>query len=262
MNSLVQAISDASVPVPTVVLRPLPDEDGYRLEVRQNQQKLSEIDTTCVDRYVSVRRDSTLRNRHIGSAFTALGTGHAPFYFRNDIGSPRFSGGSVGPVGWRETPQEALEYCTVKDEIGRELAILGHWLSFQFLGPNSEKSRVVETISEQVRPKINELIALAYGWDSYNALPVQDDVVECVYALLEMLGSYTQIKPDIVPLRNGGLQLEWFVGDHELEVSIEPGDRICVYYEQNEDQETAQEFILDSPQDDEQIAPILRALSY
>ena len=80
----------------------------------------------------------------------------------------------------------------------------------------------IETLADRSRMAVDELTKLDPGWDGYDGVPVLPRVAKHALRLLEALGAHTQIVPDVVPLSNGGLQLEWYVGIHEIEVEIAP----------------------------------------
>ena len=74
-----------------------------------------------------------------------------------------------------------------------------------------------------------------------------------------VIGECTQLVPDIVPLSDGGLQLEWFVGAYEVEVAIAPGGTTHVYFECTNDGRI-KEFSLGDSLDTEKIGPFFREL--
>ena len=83
--------------------------------------------------------------------------------------------------------------------------------------------------------RLNELANLPNGWDGYNGLPAQRAAVEYARCIMDEIREYTLIFPAIVPLSDGGLQLEWFVGAHEIEVTIAPDGSAQVYFECRDD---------------------------
>ncbi len=92
-------------------------------------------------------------------------------------------------------------------------------------------------ISERADTIIKELTTLDQGWDGYEGLPAQDHAAQRAMEFLTAIEKYTQLMPDIVPLSNGGIQLEWFVGDYEVEVEIDPNpsNPIQIYFECSSD---------------------------
>ena len=80
----------------------------------------------------------------------------------------------------------------------------------------------IQTLADRSRAALGGLTKLDPGWDGYNGSPVLPRVADHALRLLEVIGAHTQIVPDVVPLSNGGVQLEWYVGVHEIEVEIGP----------------------------------------
>ena len=80
----------------------------------------------------------------------------------------------------------------------------------------------IVSLADRSRAAIDELTKLDPGWDGYDGSSVLPRVAKHALRLLEAIGAHTQIVPDVVPLSNGGLQLEWYVGIHEIEVEIAP----------------------------------------
>jgi hypothetical protein len=72
--------------------------------------------------------------------------------------------------------------------------------------------------------RINQLTALAVGWNSYGAQEVQADMaMEAVEFLTKV--TYPGIAaPSIVPLSDGGIQLEWHRGGLDVEVTFSDDD--------------------------------------
>lgn len=89
--------------------------------------------------------------------------------------------------------------------------------------------RLEQPVADWLRPavaRISSLTALARGWDSYDATPVEADLaLQAVEFLLNVALPHVP-PPAIVPLSDGGIQLEWHHGGVDLEISfseLEPG---------------------------------------
>lgn len=111
----------------------------------------------------------------------------------------------------------------------------------------------------EVEASITELVNLPQGWDGYNGLPVRPEVAVHARRFIAVIGKYTQLVPDVVPLSDGGLQLEWFVGAYEVEVAITPDGMAHVYFECTTDGRI-KEFPLGDSLDTEEIEPFFREL--
>ena len=117
----------------------------------------------------------------------------------------------------------------------------------------------VESLVEQARAAIDGLTELALGWDGYDGIPVHAQVAEHALRFLDAIGVHTQLVPDIVPLSDGGLQLEWYVGTYELEVAIGPDCEAEAYFECKRDGRI-EEMPIDAALDVSHIAPLFREL--
>jgi hypothetical protein len=76
--------------------------------------------------------------------------------------------------------------------------------------------------------RLQDLAALAPDWDSYGAKPVEADMAMAAVRFLATLAAAAPgvDKPSVVPLSDGGVQVEWHRGGIDLEVAFsddEPG---------------------------------------
>ncbi|HWK25917.1 MAG TPA: hypothetical protein VNS09_05100 [Solirubrobacter sp.] len=74
--------------------------------------------------------------------------------------------------------------------------------------------------------RISDLTALAMNWDSYGARPVEADLALQAVTFLMRVAFEEVPEPSIVPLGDGGIQLEWHVAGIDLEIAFseeEPG---------------------------------------
>lgn len=73
---------------------------------------------------------------------------------------------------------------------------------------------------DAIRTKMNALCGLQLGWDGYNGMPSRFDIAEFAASLLERLYNEKTPIPDIVPLADGGIQIEWHVNNIDIEIAI------------------------------------------
>ena len=87
--------------------------------------------------------------------------------------------------------------------------------------------------------RIEELTALARGWDGYDAKPIDATVaVQAVRFVLDH--AYPTVpQPAIVPSADGGIQIEWHRGGLDFEVSI--SDHESTVYVADHEQGTSEE---------------------
>ena len=87
------------------------------------------------------------------------------------------------------------------------------------------------SLVERARGTLRQLTALEEGWDGYDGLPTLPRVAEHTQLFLEQVEACTSVAPDLVPLPNGGVQLEWYIGEVEIEVEIEPDGTTTILFE-------------------------------
>jgi hypothetical protein len=100
------------------------------------------------------------------------------------------------------------------------------------LPPDQAVAAISATIVEELQPaleRLEEFATLPNDWDSYGAAPISTVAVEHARELAaEIISKHAlSIRPagysfDVVPTPDGGVQLEWDVGAHDLEISIGP----------------------------------------
>jgi hypothetical protein len=103
--------------------------------------------------------------------------------------------------------------------------------------------------------RCQDLLALPSDWDSYGAHPVNVETLERILALL----AYLPIAdlPSIVPLHDGGLQIEWHTANADVEIDIHPRGAISALIETGEREE---EWSLLSQPDVERLQSVLGTL--
>jgi len=71
-------------------------------------------------------------------------------------------------------------------------------------------------------PKLLRLTKLPEDWDSYGAAPPPSDLVRAIVKVLEYSEVIDVPVPEVVPTVSGGVQLEWYMRDRQLEIEF-PG---------------------------------------
>ena len=122
-----------------------------------------------------------------------------------------------------------------------------------------EASEEFSRLPDEIEAEIAKLVTLPRGWDGYDGFPVQPGVAERTRRLLKAIMGYTSIIPAVVPLSDGGLQLEWFVGAYEVEIEITPEGPMLVDFECKSDGRVA-EIPLADPSQIAGIASLFREL--
>jgi hypothetical protein len=77
--------------------------------------------------------------------------------------------------------------------------------------------------------RLNALSALAGGWDGEDAHPIDPASLRSSVAWVRSLMNAGLPMPEMFPVPDGGVQLEWSAGPVELELDIEPGASSVVF---------------------------------
>jgi hypothetical protein len=70
--------------------------------------------------------------------------------------------------------------------------------------------------------KLNQLLRLERGWDALGATQVSETASVSAILWLDLLAEDDTFSPQIFPLSNGGVQVEWLAGGESLEIEIGP----------------------------------------
>lgn len=96
--------------------------------------------------------------------------------------------------------------------------------------PSALTSYSGEWLSEAAN-RLYRLANLPAGWDGHRAPPLRRDVIAFARAILATIAAPRLPVPHIVPLANGGLQLEWHERDANLELEITAPHRMYFAFE-------------------------------
>ncbi|MBL4865287.1 MAG: hypothetical protein JKY67_02800 [Pseudomonadales bacterium] len=96
-------------------------------------------------------------------------------------------------------------------------------------------SNYTPKVIRQIREKISDLSSLAENWDGYNAKKIsQPAFYGALDFAIEMILSDTPM-PDIFPVPNGNIQMEWSCYGIDLEVEIKSQSTCIVLFEDLDD---------------------------
>jgi len=105
---------------------------------------------------------------------------------------------------------------------------------------------------------ISSVLRLRRGWDSYDARPITHVSAQSALTFLSRVLEATTAPPAVVPLADGGVQIEWHRGGLDVEIAFSPGDAPEMYIA---DHETGASWDLDpSTADFEEVRPLLARL--
>lgn len=99
-------------------------------------------------------------------------------------------------------------------------------IGIQCRGAVLERSKVKVTWSTALEVRLRELINLSNGWDGPKSIPVSIPNAKFARKLLDQLFVDEVPAPSIFPIGDGTLQIEWNVGDYEIELDVIAPDRI------------------------------------
>jgi hypothetical protein len=77
--------------------------------------------------------------------------------------------------------------------------------------------------------QLESVLALKPGWDGAKANPITSDALEAALKVLEETMAWDTIAPAVVPVSDGGIQLEWHCAGVDLEVYVEPDGRVSAW---------------------------------
>jgi hypothetical protein len=70
--------------------------------------------------------------------------------------------------------------------------------------------------------RLNALLRLRLGWDGYRAQPLSMDAVEAAVDVLFGMADDLSLPPQLFPLPDGGIQMEWHADGEDLEIEVDP----------------------------------------
>ena len=117
------------------------------------------------------------------------------------------------------------------------------WVSFpdflrRFIGVSTVavKSNADVWSDHTLPPWINSLVeqlqrvvALNGGWDGASARPVTSDALATALTVLEETMEWDTLAPKVIPVSDGGIQLEWHCAGVDLEIYVDSGGRVSAW---------------------------------
>ncbi len=84
-----------------------------------------------------------------------------------------------------------------------------------------------------LKPAVAQLAALPWGPGHQSEFPVDKSVVDRVARFLSQYGRGMPC-PSVVQTSEGGIQLEWYLPEREVELEFEPGGELILLVERND----------------------------
>ena len=89
-----------------------------------------------------------------------------------------------------------------------------------------------DPLVNEIWEEIVSFSSLSDNWDSYGALrPTKNAIIGAMKLSQLLLSNRDVPKPDVIPVANGSIQLEWSCANLDLEIEICSEVSICAYYE-------------------------------
>jgi hypothetical protein len=91
----------------------------------------------------------------------------------------------------------------------------------------------VRKIPDWVQPTVEALVRimrLPPNWDSFGAQPVQSALAGKAVEILSLIMEENSPPPSIVPLSDGGLQMEWHLRGEDVEIVVATDEPTTYYY--------------------------------
>ncbi len=88
------------------------------------------------------------------------------------------------------------------------------------------------TLPPWINPLIEQfqrVLALNEGWDGASARPITSDALATALTVLEETMAWDTLAPKVVPVTDGGIQLEWHCAGVDLEVYVDSGGRVSAW---------------------------------
>jgi len=92
----------------------------------------------------------------------------------------------------------------------------------------------VTSLIEKAIDDLDALSKLPIDWDSYGSPKISDDLIMAAKRFLYQL-EFEFIAPRVVPVSGGGIQLEWQIGERELELEFTDSENIGYLKVSNEE---------------------------
>jgi hypothetical protein len=91
---------------------------------------------------------------------------------------------------------------------------------------------------QPVLDAFNVLLGLKPGWDSYRAPRVKPEAGQAAFDLLRDIMRARTPVPSIVPMADGGVQIEWHAKGVDLEIEVRSATQATAYFEHRDSQDS------------------------
>ena len=102
------------------------------------------------------------------------------------------------------------------------------------LDSTTDSINTATSLIEKAFGDLDELSTLDVDWDSYGSPKISNDLIIAAKSFLYQLEYEFFAAPRVVPISGGGIQLEWQMGERELELEFIDSDNIGYLKVRNE----------------------------
>lgn len=118
---------------------------------------------------------------------------------------------------------------------------LGEWFVFKSLRPDFPAFRGARATARRpwLKPllsSLGELFALRPNWNGYGEFPIDRANALRVVEILNAAG-FDGPAPSVVPLHDGGVQIEWHGGEHHIEIEVAVGEAPSAWWNDGADED-------------------------
>lgn len=97
--------------------------------------------------------------------------------------------------------------------------------------------------------ELTRLLGLLSGWNSYSAKSIASENAAAALEVLINLSDFNTPPPTVVPRVQGNIQLEWHVGEVDIEIYVDSPDSVQFFAEDASDDLTAEGSLLGREQE-------------
>ena len=127
---------------------------------------------------------------------------------------------SAEAKGWQHSAREAISETVTKPK------------AVCLLSPNSIERFICELSAEpwfrDVLGNLRELRLLEADWNGYGEQPISHDSISDTIRILHRVAKGGPA-PVVAPMYDGGIQIEWYCDDTEIEVEVPPKGPMSIY---------------------------------
>lgn len=122
-----------------------------------------------------------------------------------------------------------------------------HRTYWGLLDDTEQPRRTRASWTSQALARLDRLANLGPAWDGAAAKAIAPSLIDAVRDFVTSdLIDHTEIKPELVPTLDGGIQLEWHTSDVDLIIECEPSGSASYYYRDVESDKESEGSLLEA----------------